>query len=469
MSKLYLYNTLTRKQEEFRSISKKNVGLYSCGPTVYNYAHLGNLRAYLFVDILKRTLIYNGYSVKHVMNITDVGHLVGDGDMGEDKLEKQAKKEKKDAWEIARFYEDAFKKDLAFLNIMPPSLYARVTENIAEQIDLIVALEKKGYVYKTSDGLYFDTSLVKDYNKLSHLPLAKLREGARVEKNEEKKNPTDFALWKFSPLDSKRQMEWPSPWGTGFPGWHIECSAISLKYLGKQLDIHCGGSDHINVHHTNEIAQSEAVTGRQFFNYWIHNAFLNIAGGKKMAKSSDDFLTLDKALIRKGIDPLAYRFAFLQGSYRKPMEYSEEGLHRAGEGLRSLKRSLNTLGLQSGKIDKAFKEKFLAAINKDLNTAQALAVLSQVLKSKLKPADKRATILDFDRVLGLRLDEVAGLEENNLEISKLPVEIQKLLDARQKARSNRDFEEADRLRNILKDKGYLVEDSNTGIKVSQIK
>lgn len=468
MSKLYLYNTLTRRQEEFKALAKKTVGLYSCGPTVYNYAHIGNLRAYLFVDILKRVLIYNGYKVKHVMNITDVGHLVGDMDMGEDKLEKQARQEEKDAWEIARFYEEAFKRDLAALNILPPSLYARVTDNIPEQIALISVLEKKGYVYKTSDGLYFDTSLVKDYNKLSHLPLEKLREGARVEKNDEKRNPTDFALWKFSPREFKRQMEWPSPWGVGFPGWHIECSAISLKYLGKQLDIHCGGNDHINIHHTNEIAQSEAATGKKFFNYWLHNAFLNIAGGKKMAKSGD-FLTLDKAVIEKGIDPLAYRFAFLQGSYRKPMEYSEEGLLRASEGLISLRKSISSLGDGIGKVDKSFKEKFLQAINKDLNTAQALALLAQVLRSKLSPADKRATILDFDKVFGLKLAEASNVHKDNLEISQLPVNVQNILANRQKARLARDFKEADRLREALRVEGYLVEDSNNGPKVTLIR
>lgn len=469
MSELYLYNTLTRRQEEFKAVSKKTVGLYSCGPTVYNYAHLGNLRAYLFVDILKRVLIYNGYKVKHVMNITDVGHLVGDGDMGEDKFERQARVEKKDAWEIARFYEESFKKDLAALNILPPSLYARVTDNIPEQIALIAALEKKGYVYQTSDGLYFDTSLVKDYNKLSHLPLEKLREGARVEKNDEKKNPTDFALWKFSPAGVKRQMEWPSPWGVGFPGWHIECSAISLKYLEKNLDIHCGGSDHINVHHTNEIAQSEAATGKKFFNYWLHNAFLNITGGKKMAKSAGNFLTLDNAVSKKGIDPLAYRFAFLQGSYRKPMEYSEDGLYRANEGLKSLKKSVASLGAKTGRVDKDFKEKFLQAINSDLNTAQALALVANVLKSKLKPADKRVTILDFDRVFGLKLDETLDLHEDNLAVADLPADIQRMLAARQQARLVRDFREADRLRESLKEKGYLIEDSNEGGKISRIK
>ena len=320
MEKLFLYNTLTRKKEEFVPIKSGEVGLYTCGPTVYNYSHLGNLRAFLFDDFLKRVLEYNSYSVFHVMNITDVGHLSGDMDMGEDKLELGAKREGKSAWDIAKFYETAFKKDLESLNIEAANIYARVTDNIPEQIALIKTLEDKGYTYKTSDGIYFDTSLVKEYNKLSHLPLEELREGARVEINDEKKNPTDFALWKFSPSGSNRQMEWESPWGIGFPGWHIECSAISLKYLSEELDIHCGGADHINIHHTNEIAQSEAATGKKFFNYWMHNAFLNIVGGKKMAKSDNNFLTLENALLKNKLNPLAYRFADLQVNYRKPME-----------------------------------------------------------------------------------------------------------------------------------------------------
>ena len=289
MKKIFFYNTLSRKIEEFKPVKKGRVGIYTCGPTVYNYAHLGNLRSYLFGDLLKRTLLYNGYKVKHVMNITDVGHLTGDMDMGEDKMELGAKREGKSAYEIAEFYTKAFQKNLVDLNIIFPNVWAKATENIKEQIALIKILEKKGFTYLTQDGVYFNTALVKDYNKLSHLPLDQLKEGARVEKNPEKKNPTDFALWKFSPVGVKRQMEWKSPWGIGFPGWHVECSAMSFKYLKNNLDIHCGGIDHINVHHTNEIAQSEAATGKKFFNFWMHNAFLNIQGGKKMAKSGDNF------------------------------------------------------------------------------------------------------------------------------------------------------------------------------------
>jgi cysteinyl-tRNA synthetase len=262
MNKLFLHNSLTRRKEEFVPIKSGLAGIYACGPTVYNYAHIGNLRTYLFEDFLRRVLLYNGYKVKHVINITDVGHLVGDADMGEDKIETGAKREGKNAWDVAEFYTAAFKKDIKYLNILEPEIWCKATDNIPEQIALIKKLEKGGYIYQTTDGIYFDTAKIKKYNKLSHLPLETLREGARVEKNPEKKNPTDFALWKFSPQDQKRQMEWASPWGKGFPGWHIECSAMSLKYLKNNLDIHCGGIDHINVHHTNEIAQSEAATGR---------------------------------------------------------------------------------------------------------------------------------------------------------------------------------------------------------------
>jgi cysteinyl-tRNA synthetase len=474
MEKLFLYNTLTRKKEEFIPIKPGEVGLYTCGPTVYNYSHLGNLRAFLFDDFLKRVLEYNSYSVFHVMNITDVGHLTGDMDMGEDKLEMGAKREGKSAWDIAKFYEAAFKKDLESLNIEAANVYARVTDNIPEQIALIKTLEDKGYTYKISDGLYFDTSLVKEYNKLSHLPLEELREGARVEINDEKKNPTDFALWKFSPIGAKRQMEWESPWGIGFPGWHIECSAISLKYLSEELDIHCGGIDHINIHHTNEIAQSEAATGKKFFNYWMHNAFLNIVGGKKMAKSADNFLTLENALIKNNLNPLAYRFANLQVSYRKPMEYSEEGMIQANAGLNKLyshvavlKDNLSEKEIKTGKINSNYKEKFLSAINDDLNMPQALAVLSSVMKSHLTKVDTLATIKDFDRVLGLGLDSAYDSGQE-FTMEDLASDVQALIAARQEARQSKHWEESDRLREEIKKKGYLIEDIKNGFKVSKL-
>lgn len=466
MSPLFLYNTLTRQKEEFKPIKPAEVGLYTCGPTVYNYAHIGNLRAYLFDDFLKRVLEYNGYRVKHVMNITDVGHLASDADDGIDKMEKGAARENKSAWEIAKFYTAAFKEDLALLNIQEPTIWCPATDYIQEQIDLIKILEKKGYTYKISDGLYFDSSLVKDYNKLSHLPLEELREGARVEINPEKKNPTDFALWKFSPVGSQRQMEWDSPWGTGFPGWHIECTAMSLKCLGEQLDIHCGGIDHINIHHTNEIAQGEAATGRKFFNYWMHNAFLNIVGGKKMSKSGDNFLTLENAALKKGINPLAYRYAALQASYRKPMEYSEDGLRQAEEGLDSLYSQIAALGKSSGAVDPEFKEEFLKNINDDLNLPRALAVVSAVLKSELSPADKRATILDFDRVFGLKLEIAADSVRADLTLADLPADVQKLVADRASARAAKNWEQADELRAEIERNGYLIEDTKDGVKIT---
>jgi cysteinyl-tRNA synthetase len=459
MEKIYLYNTLTRKKEEFIPVIPGGVGFYTCGPTVYNFAHIGNLRTYIFEDLLKRTLQYDGYKVKHVMNITDVGHLTGDMDMGEDKMEKGAAREGKSAWEIAEFYTKSFRDDLRTLNILEPDTWCKATDNIPEQIEMIKILENKGYTYRTSDGIYFDTSKFADYNKLSHLDLETLREGARVEKNEEKKNPTDFALWKFSPSGAKRQMEWTSPWGIGFPGWHIECSAMSLKFLGDQLDIHCGGIDHINVHHTNEIAQSEAATGKKFFNYWMHGAFLNIIGGKKMAKSAENFLTVENAFLKKNINPLAYRFATLQTHYRKPMEYGEDAMISAANGLAGLYEKIRSLGKEIGKVDEGFKKKFLAKINDDLNFSEAMAIVFEVFRSDLEPADKLATILDFDRVLGLNLSEIASKKE------EIPVEIMELADLRQNARAEKDWAASDSLRAEIEAKGYLVEDTKEGMKV----
>jgi cysteinyl-tRNA synthetase len=471
MTKLFLYNTLSRRKEEFKPIKAGAVGLYTCGPTVYNYAHLGNLRSYLFEDFLVRVLRYNGYAVRRVMNITDVGHLTGDRDMGEDKVEAGAARTGKSAWEITEFFATAFKQDLVALNILAPDIWCKATDHLPEQIAMIKILEDKGYTYKTADGIYFDTAKVPDYNKLSHLPLEELKEGARVEKNPEKKNPTDFALWKFSPSADggrKRQMEWDSPWGVGFPGWHIECSAMSLKYLQNQLDIHCGGIDHINIHHTNEIAQSEAATEKKFFNYWMHNAFLNIAGGKKMAKSEDNFLTLEKTFIEKGIDPLAYRFAALQVHYRKPMEYSEEGMKQAESGLKNLRLHVKALGDEQGKVNHDFKKEFLGAINNDLNMPKALSVISGVLKSsKISSADKRATILDFDKVLAL--DLTSGIAEDMIvSEDDLSPEVRDLLRARETARALGDFVLSDKLKKDIELLGYKVEDTKDGQRVKKI-
>jgi cysteinyl-tRNA synthetase len=460
--KLVLYNTLTRQKEEFIPIRQGEVGLYTCGPTVYNYAHIGNLRTYIFEDILKRVLTYNGYRVIHVMNITDVGHLTGDRDMGEDKMEKGARREGKSAWDIAAFYTRAFMEDIARLNILEPGIWCRATDAIPEQIDLIRRLEEKGFTYRTSDGIYFDTAKVPDYAKLSNQNLEALQEGARVEKNPEKRNATDFALWKFSPPGIRRQMEWDSPWGVGFPGWHIECSAMSMKFLGEQLDIHCGGVDHIDIHHTNEIAQSEAATGRKFFNFWMHGAFLNIQGGKKMAKSEENFLTLENALIKRGIPPLAYRFAAFLTHYRKPMEYSEESIQAAKNGLEHLLNQVREVAQgaegTAEAINGAFREKFLEAVNDDLNMPRAMAVIQEMLKSGISAGVKHATILDFDRVLGLDLGQADKPEE-------LPAEVEKLVEARRKARASKDFAASDRLREEIQALGYTVKDTRDGMKL----
>lgn len=450
---LTFFNTLSRSKEEFKAIGDP-VGLYTCGPTVYHYAHIGNLRSYVFEDILKRVLLYNGFSVEHIMNITDVGHLSGDRDMGEDKLEIGAKREGKSAHDIAEFYLQAFKKDLQALNIIEPNTWCKATNFITEQIDLITTLEKKGFTYTTSDGVYFDTAKFPHYNKLSHLKLDELKEGARIEKNDEKKNPTDFALWKFSPKDSKREMEWPSPWGIGFPGWHVECSAMSLHFLKDHLDIHCGGVDHINIHHTNEIAQSEAATGKTFFNYWLHNEHLNLGEGEKMAKSTGNILTLEAETKKTNTEPLALRYLYFLTHYRKAIAYKPEALEQADAALKNMRRAVASLGSADGVIDADYREQFTAAINDDLNMPQAIAIVQFLLKSNLSNADKRSTIEDFDRVLGLELIPF-----------ELPKEIVELAREREQARFEKNWDESDRLRQEIEDRGYTVED---GIEASRI-
>ncbi len=460
--KLFLYNSLSRKKAEFKPIKPGEVGLYTCGPTVYNYAHIGNLRTYIFEDILRRVLVYNRYAVKHVMNITDVGHLTGDRDMGEDKMEKGAAREGKSAWDIADFYTRAFKEDIAHLNILEPDIWVKATDTIPEQIELVKTLEEKGFTYGTGDGIYFDTSKFKGYNKLSHQDLEALQEGARVERNPEKRNPTDFAVWKFSPQGLKRQMEWDSPWGVGFPGWHLECSAMSMKFLGDQLDIHCGGTDHIDVHHTNEIAQSEAATGKPFFNFWMHGAFLIIQGGKKMAKSEGNFLTLENTFLENDINPLAYRFASFLTHYRKPMEHSDEGIEAARNGLQHLQNQVRQIVDAEVDTDNClnteFKNKFMEAINDDLNIPRAMAVVQEMLKSNISDAEKHTTILDFDSVLGLRLDQLDKEQA-------LPGEVQKPVDARLKAREAKNFAASDQLRSEIETLGYQVQDTKDGMKV----
>jgi cysteinyl-tRNA synthetase len=464
MEKLILFNTLTRKKEEFIPIEPGTAKIYCCGPTVYNFAHIGNLRAYFFEDILKRVLLYNDYKVEHVMNITDVGHLVSDDDEGEDKMEKGSAREGKTVWEIANFYTEAFKKDIALLNIIPPTIYCKATDNIKEQIDMIICLEKKGFTYITSDGVYYDTSKFPEYGKLAKLDIEGLEEGKRIEFSSEKKNKTDFALWKFSPKDEKRQMEWKSPWGVGFPGWHIECSAMSQKYLGETFDIHCGGVDHIPIHHTNEIAQAEACTGKKFVNYWLHGEFLIEEKGK-MSKSAEKFLRL-QTLIDKGYSPLDYRYFLLMTHYRKKIKFSFENLDAARNGFNNLKTKIAEVKASikdSNVIDIAktgkYLDKFIGCINDDLNAGEGLALTWEMLKDETLNSSEKILLTNvFDKIFGLELDKIEAAK-NNIDI---PAEITELAEKRKEAKKNKDFKLADEFRNQIKVKGYEVVDEKGG-------
>lgn len=469
--KIYFYNTLTKRKEEFKSIKPGRVGLYTCGPTVYNYAHLGNLRTYLFEDILRRTLEYNGYQVKQVMNITDVGHLTSDADTGEDKVEKTARQEKKTAWEIIRFYTQTFKQDLADLNIKEPHFWVKATDHIKEQIALVKKLETRGFTYKTEDGIYFDTSLFKDYGFLARLDLKGLKAGARIKMRQEKKNPTDFALWKFSypggrsfdyaqdDAARRRQMEWNSPWGKGFPGWHLECSAMSTKYLGQPFDLHTGGVDHVPVHHTNEIAQSTAAWGKKLANFWLHGEFL-IIKDKKMAKAKGNFITL-KTVIEKGFNPLAYRYLVLTAHYRSKLNFSWQSLSAASTALKNLYHEIAELG--EPKVGCAeFEQEFFKAINNDLDTPKALAIMRNLLRSSYPDGTKKRTILKFDGVLGLGFD---AIKKEKLII---PSKVKELLNQRGKARTQNDFKKADELRKEIEREGFEVQDTKKTSKLVKI-
>jgi cysteinyl-tRNA synthetase len=394
------------------------------------------------------------------MNITDVGHLTSDADTGEDKMETGARREGRTAKEIAEFYTEAFKQDLADLNILSPTTWAKATDHIKEQVALVKKLERNGFTYKTSDGIYFDTSKFPKYGKLARLNLAGQQEGARVVRNTEKKNPTDFALWKFSPADGQRQMEWLSPWGVGFPGWHLECSAMSLKYLGKTFDIHTGGVDHIPVHHENEIAQSEAATGQKFVNYWLHGEFLLINDGR-MGKSKGNFITL-QTLKDKGINPLAYRYFVLQAHYRSKLNFTWEALKAAQRGLDSLWHRIDSETDQRGQIITKFVDRFNLAINDDLNTAKALSILSSLMKTTAPWPDKYATILQFDRVFGLNLT-VNPKRAGHVEIPAYVLEIAR---RRELARQTKDFRQSDQLRSEIERLGYQIEDTNQGPKIT---
>lgn len=467
---MQIYNTLTRKKEELKTIEEGKVKIYSCGPTVYDFPHIGNLRAFIFADTLRRSLEFLDLEVQHVMNITDVGHLVSDEDEGEDKMEKAAKREKKDPFEIARYYEDIFKENLKELKIKTPSNMPRATEHIKEQIEMIEKLFQNGYAYITDDGIYFDVSKFENYGKLSGQKLEEKEAGARVEVKSQKRNPQDFALWKFLVGENKNHiMHWDSPWkntegvSQGFPGWHIECSAMGMKYLGETFDIHTGGVDHIPVHHENEIAQSEGATGKKFVNYWMHNDFLRVDGGK-MSKALGNFYKLQD-IIDKGFNPLDYRYFCLTAHYRSKLNFTWEGVESARNGRKKLIDKISEIKkatTEGEKTSAGYKDSlsdFKKALSDDLNTAQALAVLWSVAKDKkITNTDKLKLIEKFDEVLGL------GLLDDSAEL-KIPDEVIKLAEKRMKVREQKNWEEADRLRDLIAEKGFVVKDVADGYEI----
>lgn len=458
-----LYNTLSRKKEELKPIHDDWVGLYTCGPTVYNFAHIGNLRTYIFEDILQRTLEHNGYMVRRVMNITDVGHLTGDSDAGEEKMEKTAKAEKKSIQDIAQFYTDAFFHDLEKLNIKKPDIIAPATQYIGEQIALIQVLFERGFAYQTKNAIYFDVAKFPEYGKLSGQSLKEKMTGARGEivVDQEKRNPADFALWFF--LEGKFKshiLRWPSPWGEGFPGWHIECSAISRHFLGQPFDIHTGGVDHIGTHHTNEIAQSEAAYGVPLANIWMHGEFLLINDGK-MAKSEGNFLTLAE-LEKKGYSPLAFRYLVLGAHYRTKLSFTWDSLEAAKNGLEKLYNHYLELRGEDRKEEKRrdhgtlslWQEKFNAALRDDLNTPQALAVMFDLVKDKdLSVKEKRVLFDSFDQTLGLDIARKA---------EEIPAQIAEKLSQYQECRANKQFVQSDALRKEIEALGYEVRDTENG-------
>ena len=453
---LKLYNTLSRKKEEFKPINPPNVGMYACGPTVYNYANIGNLRTYVFNDVLRRTLLKNGFKLKEVMNITDVGHLTSDADEGEDKMLTAAEREKKKVSDIANFYTKAFFRDTERLNIQRVEIECKATEHIKNMIEMNQRIEKNGFAYFAGGNLYFDTGKLDDYGKLARLKLDELKEGARTDKDPNKKSPTDFVLWFTKSKFKDQEMKWESPWGLGYPGWHIECSAMSSKYLGDQFDIHTGGIDHIPVHHTNEIAQAEAASGKKpWVKYWVHGEFIVMDKGK-MSKSAGTFITL-QSLIDKGFAPLAYRFLCLGTQYRKQLMFSWEAMQGAANAYKALKNKIAELDdkAKDESAKKSYHEKFMKEVNDDLNTPKALAVLNELISDdKLSKNSKQELIADFDEILGLDL-----LKQEKLDI---PKEVQDLVDKREKARGLKDFERADTMRKIIESKGFVVEDTKDG-------
>lgn len=463
-----LYNTMTRKVEDFKPITPNHVGFYNCGPTVYWDAHIGNMRTFFNADMLKRMFLANGYTVTHVMNFTDVGHLTSDEDSGEDKMEKGAAREHTTVWDIAEKYINNVMTDMNLLNLIKPTYTPRATDYINEQIELIQKMEKMGYTYKIpGDGIYYDTSKCPDYGTLGGQNLSELKAGARIE-NDNKRNITDFALWKFSPTDVKRQMEWNSPWGVGFPGWHTECCVMSMKLLGQHFDIHSGGQEHIKVHHANEIAQAELFVDKPWVNYWVHWAWLMLKDGK-MSKSAGTAYTV-RDLVARGYDPMALRYLYLLGHYHQPMEFSFDALDAAANGYKNIVRKVvDLINNKSGNIDKdvyqQWRDKILAPVSDNLKTAEGLVVFQDLLRDKtVNNATKLALVEFVDELLGLKLMEHAQ-KLHDLESESAPVEIQELAQKRLEAKKNRDFSTADALRNQIDRAGWTVMDTVDGFKL----
>jgi len=473
---LRLFNTLTKKVEEFKPLNPPVVNMYACGPTVYDYQHIGHMRRYVGDDILIRALEFNGFKVKQAMNITNVGHLVSDSDTGEDKMEKGARKFGMSVWDIAKKFEKQFFNSMDALNISRPDILMHAADYIQEQIVFIQILEQKGFAYKIEDGIYFDTSKVPNYTKLSGQNVDELKAGARIEMVKGKKHLTDFALWKFSypngrPFDlakdtslSRRQMEWASPYGLGFPGWHIECSTMAIKGLDTEtLDIHTGGIDHISIHHTNEIAQSEAATGKEFVKYWVHHNFLHV-DGNKMSKSTGNIWTVED-VIKKGFDPLALRYLYLQTHYRQEMNFTWDSLEAAQVAYKRLIEEVAKL--RDPKVGCAeYEEKFLEAINDDLNTAKALSVVWEMIKSDQPDSAKAESLLKMDQVLGLDFDS-AKQKKKTIKIV-VPAEVQLLIEERNGLRKQGSYTQADHVRNKIKKLGYNIKDTEKGVQIEKI-
>jgi cysteinyl-tRNA synthetase len=462
VTEIRLYNTLTRRLERFEPLRPGVVGIYSCGPTVYSYQHLGNMRPYVFADTLKRMFLYHGYRVRHVINITDVGHLTDDADSGEDKVEMAARRAGLSALEIAEKWTRVFQEDLRKLDVIEPDVWCKATDHIPEQIEMVRTLEAKGFTYRTRDGIYFDTAKAPGYGELARLDLEAQRVGERISGAKEKRNPADFALWKLSSAEGpRRQLEWESPWGVGFPGWHLECSAMSSKYLGVPFDIHTGGVDHIPVHHTNEIAQSECAFGvRPWVRYWLHEEFL-VFEGEKLSKSKGAIAALSD-LQAQGIEPLAFRLFLLGAHYRQQQSFGESGVRSADVAYRRLLRHAVELREAedrrgSERSVQELRDRFRAAISDDLNAPQALAVLWEVTRTPaLGGAEKWELLREFDAVLGL------GLAEAKLEEGELEEEIAALVREREEARAARRFARADEIRAELERRGFVLEDTKEG-------